>query len=521
MDAPDFHKEFRSVSSALKDLLKLKDEVLKAHKWLDKLLSSLEKKIATLRAREARFKELVESRMRRIEKRPALVRLEVRGQLFDVSREALIRAKDCFLSHMLAYDDWKPSEYNNAFFLDFCHVGFAHVVACVHTPGLPISNLSENEVDSINDAQRFLQLPEVQTGWKCTSATVETPTSSIISNRISCMSLSSDLAYVVTGAFHTTDICIWDLATSQCITQLHCDRPCLAISMSADSNIIVSGHDTGKKDSNTPVYVWYPAAAENNFALFGHTGAVLSVCISSDNSLAFTGSEDRFIRVWDLAARACKLILVGHTGRVDSVFLSADMHWLVSSSHDNRVRVWNIANPQMKFTSEEKFKLEPARGIEAPHWNLVAGEALVLKGHKNNVSAACITPDNTTIVSGGTDKTVRVWSAVTGDCIAVMKGHEGAVCSILLSPDGKVAVSGCKDKTVRVWDLVSFTCIGVITHTFETDLVQYGRSPTAYCLYFDASTIISGGLDTKSLSIKVSKKKGVVYSNVHQSEEES
>ena len=61
-------------------------------------------------------------------------------------------------------------------------------------------------------------------------------------------------------------------------------------------------------------------------------------------------------------------------------------------------------------------------------------------------------PDGRRIVSGGFDKTVRIWDAGTGQQIgAPLTGHTKTVESVAFSPDGRRIASG-GDKTVRIWD---------------------------------------------------------------------
>jgi WD40 repeat protein len=74
----------------------------------------------------------------------------------------------------------------------------------------------------------------------------------------------------------------------------------------------------------------------------------------------------------------------------------------------------------------------------------------VIKGHEGGVKAVAVTSDGR-IVSGGDDKTARIWDARTGDQLLQLKGHESGVYAVAVTPDGRV-VTGSSDKTVRIWD---------------------------------------------------------------------
>ena len=64
-------------------------------------------------------------------------------------------------------------------------------------------------------------------------------------------------------------------------------------------------------------------------------------------------------------------------------------------------------------------------------------------------------PDGERIVSGGSDNTLKVWDAQTGQETLTLKGHSSVVRSVSFSTDGKRIVSGSHDKTVKVWDISS------------------------------------------------------------------
>jgi WD40 repeat protein len=57
-----------------------------------------------------------------------------------------------------------------------------------------------------------------------------------------------------------------------------------------------------------------------------------------------------------------------------------------------------------------------------------------LSGHTKDVRAVAFTPDGR-LISGGSDRSVRIWNPITGECIATVKA-KGPVYSISVSADG-------------------------------------------------------------------------------------
>ncbi len=67
--------------------------------------------------------------------------------------------------------------------------------------------------------------------------------------------------------------------------------------------------------------------------------------------------------------------------------------------------------------------------------------------------SVAFSPDGKRIVSGSSDKTLKVWEPQTGSETLSLKGHTGSVNSVAFSPDGQRIVTGSADKTVKVWDV--------------------------------------------------------------------
>jgi len=89
-------------------------------------------------------------------------------------------------------------------------------------------------------------------------------------------------------------------------------------------------------------------------------------------------------------------------------------------------------------------------------WDLKSGTCIrTLEGHTASVNSFVWADGN--LISGSSDKTIKVWDLKSGTCIRTLEGHEDGVRS-LLWVDGML-ISGSRDKTIKVWDLKSCTFI--------------------------------------------------------------
>jgi len=97
-------------------------------------------------------------------------------------------------------------------------------------------------------------------------------------------------------------------------------------------------------------------------------------------------------------------------------------------------------------------------------WEWETGKCLqTMEGHRNSVRSVAFSPQGDNIVSGSEDKTVKVWSSKTGKCLQTLAGHQDSVLSIAFSGDGKSIISGSGDETVKVWGLVLTSAGGPIS----------------------------------------------------------
>ncbi|MEM9702388.1 MAG: WD40 repeat domain-containing protein, partial [Planctomycetota bacterium] len=86
-------------------------------------------------------------------------------------------------------------------------------------------------------------------------------------------------------------------------------------------------------------------------------------------------------------------------------------------------------------------------------WNETGDEpAYVLRGHADAILAAALSPDRSTLATGGYDKLVRLWEPTTGLEKAVLKGHNGPVFGAAFHPTLPLLATSSDDRTVKLWD---------------------------------------------------------------------
>jgi WD40 repeat protein len=112
-----------------------------------------------------------------------------------------------------------------------------------------------------------------------------------------------------------------------------------------------------------------------------------------------------------------------------------------------------------------------------------------LEGHSDNVLFVAFSNDGSRVVSGSSDKTIRIWDVEAGKTVmGPLEGHSDNVLSVAFSNDGSRVVSGSNDNTIRIWDVeTGKTVMGPLE----------GHSDSVWSVAFsnDGSRVVSGSLD--------------------------
>jgi len=220
--------------------------------------------------------------------------------------------------------------------------------------------------------------------------------------------------------------------------------------------------------------------------LVGHTANVKCVhFVGAQGKAIATGSSDRTVKLWDTVTGDLKLSLPGHTGRIWNLDSStqSERNLLASASGDGTVRLWALDDvlDDCGYTGRAGGK------PEAACVSVLDGDQ---QGHDGDIYSVEFHPDETHLVTGGYDKTVKLFDISTGQVVKTFVGHTSAVSSAIFNPYGNLVVTASKDSTIRFWDIVSGACI----NTFSRQLGEV----TSVQISTDGSMLLSGSKDNSN-----------------------
>jgi len=187
-------------------------------------------------------------------------------------------------------------------------------------------------------------------------------------------------------------------------------------------------------------------------AIFAHLGWIRSIDFNHTNSLFFTGSSDRTIKIWNFPKGNLLSTLPGHVDQITDILIDHDQDLLYSSSLDKTIKCWDLKQ------------------------NRVINQYY---GHKSGVYSINLFSPLKILFSGGRDCVIKVWDTKSNKEVNSMHGHENTVMKIITDRINPKIISGSMDRTIKFWDLRTSKCTSSI-NTFNNAVRDLKLSNDGY-----------------------------------------
>jgi cytochrome c len=284
---------------------------------------------------------------------------------------------------------------------------------------------------------------------------------------------SADGSEALSGSFDSSAI-RWSLArnSAEQVLRFHADAV-NAVALLRDGRAVTAGAD-GR------IAIWRSGAAQPDTVLEGHSAPIVALAVLPDGAWLASAAWDNTVRLWPLAGGTSR-VLEGHTQNVNGVAFTLDL----------TLRIWPLDGAAATIVTLPA----PLSAVAvAPDGEIVAAGANgllyfldregkqtgELQASPTPVISLAVSPDGALLAAAGIRGSVAVIERAARKLARTLVGPGLPVWSVVFLPDNRTMLTGGTDRMVRRWDAVTGDHIGAVALAQTEDpLAAYAGDPGA------------------------------------------
>jgi cytochrome c len=283
---------------------------------------------------------------------------------------------------------------------------------------------------------------------------------------VRALAVTPDSETAVSGSFDGSAI-RWSLTRNVAaeVLRFH-DGPVNAVALLKDGRAVTSGEDRR-------IAVWTAGRDRPDMVLEGHGAPVAALAVAPDGTLIASASWDHTVRLWPTAGGPSR-VLEGHSQNVNGVAFTPDGGAVVSAGYDLTLRIW----PRHGGAPVIVTLPTPLNSVAiAADGEIITGGAdgkiYFLSGRgelRGDVEASAtpiislaVSPDGRRVAAAGIRGSVAIVDRAARKTERTLVGPGLPVWSLAFLPDNRTLLTGGTDRLIRLWDAFSGDHIGPMT----------------------------------------------------------
>ena len=301
---------------------------------------------------------------------------------------------------------------------------------------------------------------------------------------VRALAISADGSAAISGSFDTSAI-RWSLARNSAEQVLRYHEGAVnAVAMLKDGRVATAGED-GR------IAIWRAGEQKPEKVLQGHQAPVVALALSSDGASLASASWDHSVRLWPLAGGAAR-VFEGHQQNVNGVAFTPDGRSLISAGYDATLRVWPLSGtgsaliktlptPLNAVVVARDGEIVTAGADGKVYFLSPGGEPRgQLEAGQTPIIALAISSDGKLVAAAGIRGSVAIIERAERKLARTLVGPGLPVWSVAFFPDSNTLLTGGTDRMIRRWDALSGEHIGAVAMGAPEDpLAAYAGDPGA------------------------------------------